>query len=205
MEHIYYPLTPEIERLGEEEVFKPVPPEVKAELQRWRRERERQEQQKQTPPQEEPVLPPQEEAPQEPPPPQEDKFEKLFGAPLARDAEDVRTGRAFGPARNPLDDRLSSVESGDGEVSENFKATFERMRRRAEQKRTFNALTLLFERPKDRPADDKASSVKTGSTDAPKHFEAAQRPGDVGRTEHGDALGRFAVAACAAHCLPIGL
>ncbi|MBQ9727240.1 MAG: hypothetical protein IJV65_07030, partial [Kiritimatiellae bacterium] len=125
------------------------------------------------PPQEEPV-PPQEEAPQEPPP-QKDKFEKLFGAPLARDAEDVRTGRAFGPARNPLDDRLSSVESGDGEVSEHFKATFDRMRRRAEQKRTFNALTLLFERPKDRPADDKASSVKTGSTDAPKHFEAAQR------------------------------
>ena len=54
MEHIYYPLTPEIERLGEEEVFKPVPPEVKAELRRRRRERERQEQQKQKPPQEEP-------------------------------------------------------------------------------------------------------------------------------------------------------
>ncbi|MBQ6102334.1 MAG: hypothetical protein IJL06_01540, partial [Kiritimatiellae bacterium] len=127
------------------------------------------------PPQEEPVLPPQEEAPQEPPPQQEDKFEKLFGAPLARDAEDVRTGRAFGPARNPLDDRLSSVEHGDGEVSEHFKATFERMRRRAEQKRTFNALTLLFERPKDRPARDNAPSVAPEKLDAPKHFEAAQR------------------------------
>lgn len=140
-------------------------------------------QEEQVPPQEEQVPPqgvqppPEEVPPQEEPvpPPQEDKFEKLFGAPLARDAEDVRTGRAFGPARNPLDDRLSSVESGDGEVSEPFKATFDRMRRRAEQKRTFNALTLLFERPKDRPANDSASSVKTGGTDAPKHFEAAQR------------------------------
>ncbi|MBR3085877.1 MAG: hypothetical protein IKH04_05670, partial [Kiritimatiellae bacterium] len=136
-------------------------------------------QEEQVPPQGGELPPPQEQVPPPPqeqvPPPQEDKFEKLFGAPLARDAEDVRTGRAFGPARNPLDDRLSSVESGDGEVSEHFKATFERMRRRADQKRTFNALTLLFERPKDRPANDSASSVKTGSTDAPKHFEAAQR------------------------------
>ena len=64
------------------------------------------------PPQNE--VPPQEEPPQ---PPQDDKFEKLFGAPLAKDAEDIRPGRAFGPARNPLDDRLSSVESGDGEVA----------------------------------------------------------------------------------------
>ena len=54
MEHIYYPLTPEIERLGEEEIGKPVPPEVRTELRRRRRERESQEQQKQKPPQEEP-------------------------------------------------------------------------------------------------------------------------------------------------------
>ena len=112
------------------------------------------------PPQNE--VPPQEEPPQ---PPQEDKFEKLFGAPLAKDAEDIRPGRAFGPARNPLDDRLSSVESGDGEVAAHFKQTLERARRRAEEKRIFNEVTLLFERKRDLPADDRASSVKTGKLD----------------------------------------
>ena len=117
-------------------------------------------------------VPPQEEPPQ---PPQDDKFEKLFGAPLAKDAEDIRPGRAFGPARNPLDDRLSSVESGDGEVAAHFKQTLERARRRAEEKRIFNEVTLLFERKRDVPADDRASSVKTGKLDAPKHFEAAMK------------------------------
>ena len=80
--------------------------------------------------------PPQDEVPQEgqnqvpqPPPPQEDKFEKLFGGPLPKDAESLLPGRAFGPARNPLDDRLSSVESGDGEVSGQFKAMLEAHRR----------------------------------------------------------------------------
>ena len=132
----------------------------------------------QNPPQGEPPLPnsPKEEVPPHdgqplPNPPQEDKFEKLFGKPLTKDAEDIRPGRAQGPAHNPLDDRLASVESGNGEVSAHFKAAL----RRAEQQRTFNALTLLFERKKDRPADDRAPAVKTGSTDAPKHFEAAMR------------------------------
>ena len=141
--------------------------------------------QNEVPPQRGEVPPPQNEIPQpqgevppqeEPPlPPQDDKFEKLFGAPLAKDAEDIRPGRAFGPARNPLDDRLSSVESGDGEVAAHFKATLERARRRAEEMRIFNEVTLLFERKRDVPADDKASSVKTGKLDAPKHFEAAMK------------------------------
>ena len=123
--------------------------------------------------------PPQGEVPQEggaipQPPPQEDKFEKLFGGPLPKDAESLLPGRAFGPARNPLDDRLSSVESGDGEVSGQFKAMLE-AHRRAEEKRIFNEVTLLFERPKDRPARDNAPSVAPEKLDAPKHFEPAQR------------------------------
>ena len=112
-------------------------------------------------------LPPQEELPPpqheeqnlvpQPPPQVEDKFEKLFGAPLSKDANSILPGRKAGPARNPLDDRLSSVESGDGEVAAHFKATL----RRAEEKRIFNEVTLLFDRQKDRPAHDSASSVKT--------------------------------------------
>ena len=115
-------------------------------------------------------VPPKEEQPQ---PPQEDKFEKLFGAPLAKDADSLLPGRAFGPARNPLDDRLSSVESGDGEVAGHFKPALDRARRRAEETRIFNEVTLLFERKKDIPVRDNASLVKAGSLDAPKHFEAA--------------------------------
>ena len=117
-----------------------------------------------------------EEPPQgvQPPPPQEDKFEKLFGGPLPKDAESLLPGRAFGPARNPLDDRLSSVESGDGEVSGQFKAMLE-AHRRAEEKRIFNEVTLLFERPKDRPARDNAPSVAPEKLDAPKHFQSAQK------------------------------
>ena len=127
-----------------------------------------------------PQPPPQDEVPQEgqnqvpQPPPQEDKFEKLFGGPLPKDAESLLPGRAFGPARNPLDDRLSSVESGDGEVSGQFKAMLE-AHRRAEEKRIFNEVTLLFERPKDRPARDNAPSVAPEKLDAPKHFQSAQK------------------------------
>ena len=105
------------------------------------------------------------------PPPQEDKFEKLFGAPLPKDAESLLPGRKAGAARNPLDDRLSSVESGDGEVSAPFKAAL----RRAEEKRIFNDITLMFERGKDRPVRDNASLVKTGSLEDPEHFKPAQR------------------------------
>ena len=124
--------------------------------------------------------PPQDEVPQEgqnqvpQPPPQEDKFEKLFGGPLPKDAESLLPGRAFGPARNPLDDRLSSVESGDGEVSGQLKAMLE-AHRRAEERRIFNEVTLLFERQKDRPARDNAPSVAPEKLDAPKHFESAQK------------------------------
>ena len=79
------------------------------------------------------------------PPPQEDKFEKLFGAPLPKDANDL------------------------------LHADFKPALKRGQERRVFNELTLLFERPKARPAHDNASSVKLGTLKEPKRFEAVQK------------------------------
>ena len=79
------------------------------------------------------------------PPPQEDKFEKLFGAPLPKDANDL------------------------------LRADFKPALKRGQERRVFNELTLLFERTKARPAHDNASSVKLGTLKEPKRFEAVQK------------------------------
>ena len=61
-------------------------------------------------------------------------------------------------------------EIGNGDEGEKEQAL-----KRGQDRRVFNELTLLFERPKARPAHDNASSVKLGTLKEPKRFEAVQK------------------------------